>query len=251
MMKITFLGTSHGRPLENRYCSSTMLQTADGDIYLIDAGAPVADLFIRMGKDFAKLKGVFITHADADHIDGLMDVLKLCSNRYKTAAFTVVVTDEKLPDIFKNCIAAMETAFADDRIKFIIAKEGVVYDDGKVRATYTENSHLKPFGKKSYSIMIDCEDKKAVFTGDMSNHFSADDFPKFALENPTDFILTEMAHFEFCELAPYLKKVNTKAVYVNHVNQPERKLLDIEKADNSGEFSFPIKIANDGDSVVI
>lgn len=250
-MKITFLGTSHGRPLENRYCSSTMLETADGGIYLVDAGAPIADLFIRMEKDFTKLKGVFITHADADHIDGLMDVLKLCSNRYKSTAFTVVVTDERLPEVFKNCIQAMETAFADDRIKFVLANDGVVYDDGNVRASYSQNYHLKPFGKKSYSILIESENKKAVFTGDMSNHFVSDDFPKFALDQRTDFILTEMAHFEFSELAPYLKRVKTKVVYVNHVNQPERKLIDIENADKSREFSFPILIANDGDSVTV
>lgn len=250
-MKITFLGTSHGRPLENRFCSSTMVETADGDIYLVDAGAPVSDLFIRMEKDFNRLKGVFITHADADHIDGLMDVLKLCSNRYKTTRFSVVVTDERLPDIFKNCIKAMETEFADDRIKFILAKEGVVFGDGKVKATYAETYHLKPFGKKSYSIMIECENKKAVFSGDMSNHFIASDFPKFALDNYTDFILTEMAHFEFSELKPYLQRLKTKAVYINHVNQPERKLLDIENADKSGVFSFPIVIANDGDSVTV
>ena len=45
-MKITFLGTSHGVPAADRYCSSAMIEV-NGSVYLIDAGAPVIDLLIR------------------------------------------------------------------------------------------------------------------------------------------------------------------------------------------------------------
>ena len=39
-MKITFLGTSHGVPAADRYCSCTMLEV-NGAHYFIDAGAPL------------------------------------------------------------------------------------------------------------------------------------------------------------------------------------------------------------------
>ena len=42
-MKITFLGTSHGVPAKDRFCSSIMLESG-GSFYFIDAGAPVMDL---------------------------------------------------------------------------------------------------------------------------------------------------------------------------------------------------------------
>ena len=60
-MKITFLGTSHGVPSPTRYCSATLLEVEDR-AYLIDAGAPVADLLIRRGVPFEKLRAVFTTH---------------------------------------------------------------------------------------------------------------------------------------------------------------------------------------------
>ena len=46
-MDLHFLGTSHGVPSADRYCQSILAQTAQGGI-LIDAGAPVMDLLLRM-----------------------------------------------------------------------------------------------------------------------------------------------------------------------------------------------------------
>jgi pyruvate/oxaloacetate carboxyltransferase len=48
-MKLTFLGTSCGVPQKDRYCSSCMIECGDG-VYLIDVGAPVAELLRRYGK---------------------------------------------------------------------------------------------------------------------------------------------------------------------------------------------------------
>ena len=64
-MKITFLGSSCGVPQSDRYCSSAMIECGDR-LYLLDAGAPVTDLLTRRGIDFARIKGVFITHMHED-----------------------------------------------------------------------------------------------------------------------------------------------------------------------------------------
>ena len=53
-MKITFLGTSHGVPAADRYCSSTMLEI-NGARYFIDAGAPLIDILLRRGVDLNKV----------------------------------------------------------------------------------------------------------------------------------------------------------------------------------------------------
>ena len=60
-MKITFLGTSHGVPAADRYCSSTMIDV-NGCLYFIDAGAPLIDLLLRRGADLNQVKAVFTTH---------------------------------------------------------------------------------------------------------------------------------------------------------------------------------------------
>ena len=54
-MKITFLGTSHGVPAKDRFCSGYMIEAGDAT-YLVDAGAPVADLVLRHGKQITVLK---------------------------------------------------------------------------------------------------------------------------------------------------------------------------------------------------
>ena len=80
-MKITFLGTSHGVPLASRYCSSTLVECGD-NAYLIDGGAPVADLLIRYGIPYEKLRGVFVTHMHSDHTFGLLHLCSwLCKGR--------------------------------------------------------------------------------------------------------------------------------------------------------------------------
>ena len=47
-MKITFLGTSDGLPRPGHFRASTMIEVADR-LYLIDGGAPIADLILVNG----------------------------------------------------------------------------------------------------------------------------------------------------------------------------------------------------------
>ena len=60
-MKITFLGTSHGVPAANRFCSSYMIEAGNA-VYLVDAGAPVADLVLRQGREITDVRAIFTTH---------------------------------------------------------------------------------------------------------------------------------------------------------------------------------------------
>ena len=54
-MKVTFLGTSDGVPRPGHFCTSTMIEVGSA-IYLIDAGAPVIDLLLKLGKNPNNIK---------------------------------------------------------------------------------------------------------------------------------------------------------------------------------------------------
>ena len=69
-MKITFLGTSHGVPARDRFCSCVMLES-NGAIYLIDAGAPAVELMLQNGKKIADFRALFTSHTHMDHTVGL------------------------------------------------------------------------------------------------------------------------------------------------------------------------------------
>ncbi len=67
-MKLLFLGTGHGVPTVDRFFSATLLECG-GQYYLIDAGAPIAELFVRYGISYEKLRAVlFDPSAFRSHI---------------------------------------------------------------------------------------------------------------------------------------------------------------------------------------
>ena len=64
-MRITFLGTSHGIPEKDRFCSCTMIEVGE-NLYFIDAGAPIVDLIIRSGRKVEAAKALFTTHCHSE-----------------------------------------------------------------------------------------------------------------------------------------------------------------------------------------
>ena len=103
----------------------------------------------------------------------------------------------------------------------------------------------------SYAILVEAEGKKLLFTGDMSQHLAKEDFPKYALENETDLLVCEMAHFGREHVEPYMEKVKTKNMVFSHVNfaKGTHKFADIADMHNSGKFPYPIIAAKDGDII--
>lgn len=246
-MKITFLGTSHGAPCQKRACSSTMIET-NGKLYFVDMGAHVGKKLLDMGKRFEDIKAIFITHPDCDHVDGMPNVLNMTNHRFVKAEYDIFMAREKARNAMQTYVEAISNRPMDTkRIRFHDAKVGKIFEDENVKVTFYQTAHLA--NNESFSILIEAEGKKLVFTGDMSNHMVADDFPVYALENPTDFILCELAHQELSEMEPYIARVNTKYFYFNHVNRPEEKHAQIKALIDSKKYPFVMHDAYDDESV--
>ncbi|MBO7218263.1 MAG: MBL fold metallo-hydrolase, partial [Clostridia bacterium] len=71
-MRLIFVGTSHGIPESDRFCTSIFLEVGE-NVYIIDAGAPVSQMLLRYGFTHDAVKGVFITHLHGDHFDGIFE----------------------------------------------------------------------------------------------------------------------------------------------------------------------------------
>ena len=108
-MKITFLGTSHGVPAADRYCSCTMLEV-NGAHYFIDAGAPLIDLLLRRHVDLDSVRTIFTTHFHSDHVDGLVSFAGLCSWSFKTTSPRIYVTEQKGMDAMKALLTRRPSA---------------------------------------------------------------------------------------------------------------------------------------------
>ena len=81
-MKITFIGTSHGVPAADRYCSCTMIESGNS-VYFIDGGAPMIDELLRHGRHPDEVRAVFNTHVHGDHTAGIYHFADLVDWYYK------------------------------------------------------------------------------------------------------------------------------------------------------------------------
>lgn len=244
-MKITFLGTSHGVPSAERFCTSLMVEVRE-KIYLLDAGAPISDLLRRKERALEAVRAIFITHGHGDHIGGLPGFLSLSNWHDKQVRVKTYLPDPKLLQEVPAYIEATDLKPLDqERLPLYLAKEGVVYEDEAIRVSYIKTAHL-PY---SYAILVEGEGKKFLFTGDLSHGLAKDDFPKIAMEQPLDVIVCEMAHFGAEEIQPYLEKIDVKQFWFTHVNHVEtgEKFDAIRKMQ--GKYPYPVYIAKDNDEI--
>ena len=245
-MKITFLGTSHGLVEKGRNLSATMIEI-DGAIYFVDAGASLAYEIINRDKKYEDVRAVFITHAHGDHVGSLYPFVNLANWYYKKSAFSIYLPEQPVIDAFKDLIAKTDDKVDENRLKFIAYDENTIYQDDRVKVSFLPTKHLKWLNRPAYSIVFETKDKRVVFSGDLSNGIKENDFPSVVMEKETDLFVLELAHFDFKDTVPYLKKCKTKQVCFNHVGLPHTKFDDIQM--EAKEFSFPIKAVFDGDEI--
>ena len=249
-MKITFLGTSHGAPCAERYCSSTMVEV-NGALYLIDAGAPITDAVLRRGKHPDQIRAIFTTHAHGDHVFGIIPLADMLCWWYKKANMEIYLTEQSMIDAMTSVVEASLGTMSRERVRFRLMEEDFVYEDENIRLWLIPNCHLKNRSdcpdRPSYSIVLEAEGKRLIFTGDMSMGLRQDDFPKIAIEEPSDFILCELAHFTDEAVEPYIAKCQTKQVWFNHVSFHQDRFDAIREMDK--KYPFTVRAANDGNTV--
>lgn len=213
-MELTFLGTSHGKPEKDRYHTCTLL-TVQGKHYLIDAGAPVFDLFERNGLQFSDIAGCFITHSHIDHIAGLPVLASSLSSprRYFDVGFPVLVPDiEHYLAMFEFWSGKRELF---GRLDFKQYGDGSIFADERIRVTAIPTGHYPG----SHAFLIEAEGKRILFTGDLLKDLS--DYPTEITEatEPLDLVVTEAAHQIYAEpyVAAVLQKSRTRQMLIHHV----------------------------------
>ena len=246
-MKITFLGTSHGVPAADRYCSCTMIETG-GARYFLDAGAPLIDIRLRRGVDLDSVRAIFTTHIHGDHTNGIPALADLFSWYFKTTSVDIYMTEQRGIDAFSEMIRTVEGGLDEARVRFRLMTADTVYEDENLRVTPFPTQHLADAGRPAYSYLIEAEGRKALFSGDLSQRLGKGDFPAYALEHDVDLMVCEMAHFDVEHALPYLGKCRAKTLLFNHVF-PLDKLARINALD--GAFGYPIRTVEDGDEVTL
>lgn len=242
-MKIKFLGTSHGVPMPGRHYQSILIETEKGS-YLVDAGAPVMDILINDHYELDKIKAVFVTHAHADHMMGLLDMVTLTSWHYKNLSYDVYLPEQRAIDGVRDFSSVMLFGEVTDRVRYHLIEEGTFFDDGNLKITAVHTAHMESCSNIAYGFLLEAEGQKVYVTGDLNA--SLKDFPTELLMKPTDLVVTECAHFPAEKLIEKLEDVNAKTIAVVHVFAVNKYDILAEYAKKSGKnLCFP----NDGDMI--
>jgi ribonuclease Z len=141
---VLLLGTGYPRPDPEHAGPSTVVIAGDA-WFVVDAGRGATLRIAATDLQYAKLRGVFLTHLHSDHTAGLPD---LFNTSWQFGRKTVPL-ELYGPKGTKKLANAMLDFFAEDihlrrdllekhpaagaTIRTHIVREGVVYDDGKVK----------------------------------------------------------------------------------------------------------------------
>lgn len=248
-MRVTFIGSGHGVPSAQRYCTAIMIEVGTS-IYFVDAGAPIMDEVLRMGRDIHNVRAVFVTHCHGDHISGLPNMADLANWYYKKASISFYLPEQSTIDAIK---ALLMSTYGGRPIRegvdFYKYDEGVVYQDENIKLTAIPNKHIFKEGRPSFSLLVEADGKRVLFSGDLSQHLEFEDFPQIAMSEDIDVLVCEFAHFSMDMVKPYLAKCTAKAVYFNHV-YPLTKFNQIEAENASGAYPYKMFIAKDKDEII-
>jgi ribonuclease Z len=199
-MKITFLGTSHGVPAADRYCTSIMVESGE-NVYILDAGAPVINLLLQRGIDLKRLKAVFISHAHMDHVAGLPDLACLMSWYFTDTAADFLLPDGEYIDMLKKYIVAADGTVVDEkRVRMSVIDVTNIYDDGCIKVEYVPTKHM-PGDKPSFAFLLTekATGKKLFFSGDFSNRLKKDDFPELLSKERSQSSVVQSSKIRFLQ----------------------------------------------------
>lgn len=241
-MKITFVGTSHGVPEKDRFCSCMMLEVG-GAIYFIDAGAPMVDFLVSNGKSINDMRAVFTTHVHSDHTIGLVHLVNLMNWYYKKSEADIFITEQEHIDATSRWTYTAGDGLIDEsRIRFKVPTSGEVYRDENIIVEYIPTAHMK----NSYAILVTAGDKRVLFGGDLSHGLRKQDVPSVIKEDIDGFVC-ELAHFTIDELTPYLEECRAKRLFFIHA-KPKR-YEDIELIRH--KYSFEVITPADRDEFYV
>ena len=238
-MKLIVAGAGNGVPECHRFCTSLFLLVGE-NTYIFDAGAPISALLERMDIPHRSVKGVFITHAHADHMNGLA---AFCSELmwwigYIDSDPVFCYPEQKCIDAVTSWIRILHEPQANKRqsLQNTVYSQGIIFDDGVIRVSALRNKHTNI----AYSFKVEAEGKTVLLSGDLGYGFG--EYLDLLGDETYDLVVCEGAHHDPGTVNDILAKTPTKRLVINHIN-PEREpyLRKLEKTT-----SFPCCLAEDG-----
>ena len=247
-MKLTILGCGHGTATPD-FASTAMLLEAGNKYYLVDCADGTAFKLIQRGLDPAQITAVMNTHSHLDHTAGLPEVIRLGMKARKSFPdidSTYLLADIAGAELLRRWIDLNGYKGVDD-LKFSAVSDGYADDTLQMRAVKTR--HLMPASDKSFSLIVNAENKKIFFSGDLVADFS--DFAA-AEADGSDLAVVELTHYPIAKAIPFLKKIRVGKLVFNHRGgyyQREEGIAATLEA--CAALPYPVVLGTDGMEIEI
>lgn len=257
MIKIHFLGTCSGtEPMPDIHHASLIVEVGEY-YYWFDAGENCVHRAYTSGLDIMRARALFISHPHIDHIGGMANLFS-CFNkliwRYKRRLTGGNALDLYIPD--KTIVPAVKVIVGGGEIggglHFDLHEhpitDGVIYDDGAVRVSAIHNRHLGEDGSRrwhSYSFLIEAEEKKMVYSGDVKSPEELDNLTRGGV----NLLIMETGHHAVEDVCRYAESRKCHAlVFTHHGREILERRTECERlvSDHSAASNIPITIAHDG-----
>ena len=246
-MRITTLGTSNGDSTYNRFNSSTLLELNDS-LYLIDCGAPCEGLLRRAGKDFTKIRAIFITHMDNDHVGGLTELYKEIIKYARYYQHTHIYLAEDAAEAFFVWAGAMRLSRREDVFTFHVVKPGEIYKDENITVEAYPTDHIPyaPVKPVSFAFSVSYEGKRLLHTGDLRDDFT--DYPTVLFEEHFDLLLCECTHYKPEVAMPsFLKTKADRMIFIHVAERWHGTAGEMDFYQSYKPIPVPFLLAHDGD----
>jgi len=227
--KIIFTGTAPGFPVENRACSSFILQIGS-KLYQFDAGEGFSSSALKHKIKYNDIEKIFISHLHPDHIAGLFLELQLMYLSKRSKSLDIYVPPEALNELEKtiDLFYLFKEKFPF-RFRFKPFKSNPVYRNTHLSLYAYRNLHLndnkqiikkcrKPNKMQSYSFIIRLKDKRILYSGDIK---SENDIA--GLLDNVHTAIVEGFHINFEALFTVCADNNVRWLVITHLDE---KLFD-------------------------
>jgi ribonuclease Z len=133
-VKLTFLGTSAGKPTRERNVSALSVEfDQDNKWYLFDCGEATQHQLLRTRPSVGKLAAIFITHLHGDHIFGLPGLLS--SKRLDGALRPLTIYGPEGIGKFLACIIDLSYDYLGYELEIVEFKAGETFVFDRFRVT--------------------------------------------------------------------------------------------------------------------
>ncbi|MFV0527806.1 MAG: DNA internalization-related competence protein ComEC/Rec2 [Lachnospiraceae bacterium] len=206
---------------------AAVLQTPQKKTYLIDGGSSnLQDVGRYQLLPFLKSQGVrnvaciFVSHADADHVSGILEVLQAQAAHRTTLRVEAVALPawEEKPELYGQ----IEELAAQAGCRLLYLSRGMVYDDGEVRIQVLAPAvgAGKSGNEGSAVLWVQYQGFDAVFTGDIGTEEETELLP-----------LLEQA--EYLKVAHHGSKNSTSEVFLERLH-PQIAVISCSASNSYG-----------------